>query len=624
MERLTLDWTPIDKLKVEMSLTGDRDHSDTQAPQYIYSPLDIYSSAALAAADANAATRNPYGIVNNALYAGLTTPGSSNYDATLLGRQTTVVGRLNNTNPAAASARAGAAAVLGTPDVVGNARAADWTQGLLRPADNDYFQGTLRIDYDILDDLTLTSVSAYAHKTLNYAVDDDGTAAQVVDIPVFGSVRAVDEELRLSGKSEKWNWMIGGDYDESLSVEDNYYGLSDYSANQPIPSVAPITLGENNFQTKLKTYAAFTNLEYTFTRNLSANAGVRFTQNNQTAAYCYNDPAKDTAQTEAGTFSVLQDLFTGLTLPPIGPGQCFVLGDGKNGTTFGRSTITPLERSQDQNNVSYRAGLNYKFDQGTLVYATVSRGYKAGVFSDIGAASTSQYAPAVQEKVIAYETGVKASLFDHKLQLNGAYFYYAYTDKQVRGKILDPIFGLNDKMINIPKSYVWGLEGELQARPIYGLTLSASATYLKSEVTSSFTRTIDGIPAYNANQYTGNFKGSPLPYTPEFSANADVQYEWRVGQNLAPIIGGNVLYEGSQNTTYANAVLLAGPFHIDGYTTVDFRLGIGSTDGRWQVTVFDRNAFNRAYTTSVTTFLDTVFRLTGMPSTYGVSARLRF
>jgi iron complex outermembrane receptor protein len=437
-------------------------------------------------------------------------------------------------------------------------------------------------------------------------------------------VRAVNEELRLSGKGEKLSWMIGGDYDDSQSVEDNYYGLSDYSANQPIPSVAPITLGQNNFETTLKTYAAFTNLEYAFTKSFSANAGVRFTENNESAAYCYNDPAKDTAQTEAKAFSALQDLFTGQSLPPIGPGQCFVLGDGKNGTTFGRAIIRPLERTQDQNNVSYRAGLNYKFDQGTLVYATVSQGYKAGVYSDIGAASTSQYAPAVQEKVVAYETGVKAPLFDRKLQFNGAFFYYAYTNKQVRGKVLDPIFGLNDKMINIPKSYVWGLEAEVQARPITGLALSASATYLKSAVTSSFTKTVDGIPAYNANQYTGDFKGSPLPYTPEFSANADAQYDWRVGPNLTPFIGGNFLYQGSQNTTYANSVLLAGPFHMDGYTTADFRVGIGSTDGRWQVTVFDRNAFNRVYTTSVTTFLDTVFRLTGMPNTYGVSARLRF
>jgi outer membrane receptor protein involved in Fe transport len=147
---------------------------------------------------------------------------------------------------------------------------------------------------------------------------------------------------------------------------------------------------------------------------------------------------------------------------------------------------------------------------------------------------------------------------------------------------------------------------------------------LKSEVTSSFSKTPDGTAVYNSEAYTGNFKGSSLPYTPKVSANADIQYEWLTGRNWVPFAGGNVFYQGSEKTTFSNAVLLAPDFEIASYATLDLRAGFRSEDGRWQVTAYGRNVTNKDYTTSISTFLDTRFRLTGQPAIYGVALKLRF
>jgi iron complex outermembrane receptor protein len=622
--RVTVDWTPTDRVSIETSFTAARDRSDPQAPQYVGTKYDLYSAAALAAANANPATRNPYGVVNDAVYAGYTTPGSPNYDATFLANQTTLVTRMNNTAVGAAASAAGARALLGTPLATGNPRAAEWTPGLLGPANNGYFQGTLRADFKVTDSVTLTSLSAFSHQKLDYDQDLDATTAAAPNVPIWGTVSAFNQELRLSGNSSKVNWLVGGSYDNSDSRQSNDYLLADYSGNSPIPGLAPISSTLNNFSSTLKTYAGFANGEFKITPNFSASAGVRYTKNDETASYCYNDPASDPGQSTAAVFSIFQGLFTGQKLPPILPGQCFPLGDGLSGTTFGKATLTPVNRSLDQSNVSYRAGLDYKFDQGTLIYGTVSQGYKAGLFSAIGASSTSQYAPAVQEKVVAYETGFKAPMFDRRLNLNGAIFYYDYRNKQVRGDVLDAIYGLLEKMINVPKSYVYGVEGELAARPVEGLTLSASATYLKSEVSSSFSKTLDGSQVYNASGYTGNFKGSNLPFTPKVSANADIEYQWSTGRSWAPFLGGNVLYQSSENTTFSNSVLLAGDFEIPSYVTLDLRAGVRSGDGKWQVTAYGRNVTNKDYTTSITSYLDTRFRLTGQPAIYGVSLRMNF
>src|SRR3546814_5268465 len=79
----------------------------------------------------------------------------------------------------------------------------------------------------------------------------------------------------------------------------------------------------------------------------------------------------------------------------------------------------PLFRSSlTEDNISLLAGMSYKAPSGALLYATFSRGYKAGAFSNISASSTSQYVPARQERVDAYEAGAKLPLFDKHLQFN--------------------------------------------------------------------------------------------------------------------------------------------------------------------------------------------------------------
>lgn len=614
--RLTAVWKPTSDLKIEAMGTIVEDTSDVQAPQYLGTQLNIYSAASLAAANANPATRNPFAVVNDALYQSITTPGSPNYDASFLGRQTTVTRRLNG---GSARFAPGAAAILGTRRG-GDNRQAEWTPGFLRPSDNQYYQGSIRADYSI-GAVTLTSVSALARKKLDYYQDLDATVARAVDVPIYGTVTTFNQEVRLAGETSWLNWIIGGTYDNIRSTQTNFFDLYDYTGNAPLGDNGPIIqLTKNDFSSQLKTYAGFGNAELKF-GNLTVLGGVRYTKNDQTASYCYNDPQNAGPNV---VFSIFQDLFTGRTITPLTQaGLCFPLGDGLNGTTLGVSTRTPVNRTLNEDNWSFRGGANYKLANGGLLYATVSQGYKTGIFSAIGASSVSQYAPATQEKVVAYEAGFKLPLAERRFNINAAGFYYDYSNKQVRGRIADAIYGLLEKLINVPKSYVYGFEGDVLIRPVDGLTLTASGTYLKSKVSQDFSATPDGSAVYNSAGYTGNFRGSELPYTPKFSANADIQYQFDAG-DFRPFVGGNMLYQGKQNATFSNAVLRADDFVIRPYTTFDVRAGIEPADGKWKVSVFGRNITNKTYTTSVTTYLDTLFRFTGRPMTYGASFSLRY
>ena len=639
--RITVDWVPNDSLTTEAVLTASRDRSDIQAPQFVSTPLNIYSAAALAAANANPATANPYGVVNNAQYAALTDPNSLGYRGNFLGEQAVMVGRLNDKNLINAAQTAGARAFLSATDPAPNSRVADWSPGLLGPSDNGYYQGSLRVDYKITDNMALTSLTAFARQKIKYGQDLDATPARIGDVPLEGSVRTFNQEIHLSGNPSNLNWIVGADYDNSHTVQNNFYYLQDYASNAygAIPCSAAafynanackggpfayISITENDFSSKSKSYAGFANADFKFTNNLSAHAGVRYTKNKQEATYCYNDPAIDLNQGTAFIFAAALES-SPFASGPILPGQCFPIGDGFQGTTKGLPTKTPLTPPPlEENNTSYRVGVDYKLDQGTLFYAGVSRGYKAGVFSEIGASNTLEYHPATQEKLVDFEAGFKSPLFDRRVNVNGAAFYYQYTDKQVRGRVSDPVYGLLEKMINVPKSEVYGAETDIEAVPVKGLRLSLAATYLKSKVTDSFSQTLDGSVVYNAQGFHGDFKNAELPFTPKFSGTFDAEYEWSTDGKYAPFLGATVFHQGSQNTTFASSSLPAPNFAIDGYTTLDLRGGVRAADNKWAVTAYIHNVTSKYYVTSINFYLDSYERFTGMPAVYGVNLHMNF
>jgi hypothetical protein len=156
------------------------------------------------------------------------------------------------------------------------------------------------------------------------------------------------------------------------------------------------------------------------------------------------------------------------------------------------------------------------------------------------------------------------------------------------------------------------------------LRLSAGATYLDSKITSNFSSAADGTPVYNDQSYTGNFKGSQLPYTPKFSANVDAEYDVPLTTSVSGFLGGTVVYMGSENGTFGTATLPNDQFEIPGYTTLDLRAGATGEGGRWRVQAYGRNVTNTVYTTSVSEYHDTSIRFRGKPAIYGLLVAFKY
>lgn len=550
--RLLLDYRPTDRLKLSLSLTASSDNSDTMA------------------------------------------------------------GQLTNVAPVVPALAA--PGLVGSPLAPNDPRAADWTPGFKDRSNDRFYQAALRGEYALSDDLKLISVTSFAHQKVDKMLDQDGSAAFSAQVHPFGDINAFSQEVRLTGTTSNLTWIVGASYDHDR-ISDNFdYILTNNSTNQPIPTLPRFSEVLAATDQSVDTYAVFGNAEYRINDRLSAHIGLRYTDDNRIGVNCTSDPTS--GQTLTNQFNALQELFsaTGLKTTPVVPSKpfsCLQFTPAPDLTPSG-----PFKTSLHQDNVSWRVGLDYKLQQGTLLYVSTSRGYKAGVISPVAALSVTSNAPVKQERVDAYEAGFKAPLFDHRVQLNAAAFYYDYKDKQIRTRFFDPVFALLEKLANIPGSRIAGVEAELVARPIDGLDLSVSGTYLDAKVTKPFI-------SYNAQGAFGDFDGSKLPYTPRATLVGDAQYSWNISGGRKALVGASVTYNSEAQTTFATPALPETNYNMPAYTLLDLRAGISAADDSWRLLFWGRNVTNKFYITNIADANDSRYRYVGMPATYGVTLTLR-
>ncbi len=588
--RLLLDWRPNDRLKVSFNLNGWRDHSDTQAGQL------------------SGVWFNDPGVISpNNL-----TPVTANYHPNAA---------YFATYPASIQA------LVREPLSPTNDQQADWAPGT-HPHNAEYFyQGDVRADYMLTRDINLTSITSYEYFRENNIVDQGGVGYAESTGTVQGEADSVYQELRLNGHFGEGHgsWIFGVNYQKDGNHEFDYFdplgvspvfltGGSQFSELQ----IAPFKFGAKN-NTSANTYSAFAHVEYPILENLTVNGGIRYTKSDQSFVSCSTGDAPIGAFTN-GLAAALAAAFGGATPIPAAPGTCGTLGPAPNFQPG--AVMTTL----NQSNVPWRAGLDWRPARNQLLYFSVSRGFKAGTAPALVGTIYTQYQPVKQESLISYELGGKFGLLDNHLQLDGALFHYDYKDKQELGRENDPlgIFGAEETLLNIPKSTEDGAELSAVWRPLGGVTLNASVTYLDSKVTSNF---INYSPYVLSAADTVNFKGEAFPNTPKWSAHYGGRYDWALSDKLLAFVTADASYQsstvGAFGASHADAIG-APSLAIKSYGLLNLSAGLQSLDKHWLVEVFGRNVTNTYYWNTVYWVGDSTLRYPGLPTTYGVRLSYKY
>lgn len=503
-----------------------------------------------------------------------------------------------------------------------NPRAADWTPNVPR-RDNSMWQASLRGDFDVTDDITLTSISSYVRYRQDQADEGDGLPILNLDlVKNDGWIKSFSQEVRLANSGTgRLKWVVGANYEKSnvdQTVESN---SPDSTATATFFQNFGYTLRTGYYinEQDMRNYAFFGNVEVTPIDLVTVKAGVRYTNSRATNYSCMTDLTG--LPNDLG--GVFMDIIQGGRLGPYIPGSCLTvndLGTAINGVPAGDSGAYTGKLSED--NISWRLGVDVKPNDDLLLYANVAKGYKAGGFPTTSATFMSQFQSVPQESVLSVEGGVKISALDRALQVNAAGFYYDYANKQLRGKVNNPIFGILDQLVGVPGSRIYGGEIELNLRPAKGLTLNSSFTYIEAEITD--------YTGVDPNNQVRDFSGTRIPFTPKYQFAASADYEFDVGAVRASLgatvnarsktvgsIGGDI----NPTSAVPNNFLLRG---IDGYTLVDLRASIYDPDRSWRVGIWGKNVANKYYWHNAVAGYDTFVRYAGMPATYGVTVSFEY
>jgi outer membrane receptor protein involved in Fe transport len=493
----------------------------------------------------------------------------------------------------------------------GGARQADWTVGWPLGRDNRMGQVSLRTDYDAADSLRVSSITSYAYFEADQSQDADGTAFRLSDYTIKGRIKSFNQELRLAGGADSLRYVAGVNYEHSKGPERRDEYLRDQTAARSLMPLgfAAITqvpiIADNIYTSK----AIFGNIDYDLGELFTLHAGARYTKTKTEFEGCLaNDPdnilPRAKAQILGGTNLALRNR---LLAEGLASGCNTVL------QINGEPSFGLFSGDVPEDNVSWRVGVDFKPGDDQLIYANVSRGYKAGSFANISASDADQYIPVKQEELTAYEIGFKSSLLNRRLQINGAAFYYDYKNKQLKGRTQVPIFGFIEALVNVPKSRIKGAELQIVAAPVEGLQITAGGTYIDSKVTSEFLN-------FSQLGQQISFNNAAFPYTSKWQFNGDVGHSWGVHEDVNAFVGASATYRSSTLGDFKPDPRI----EITGYTLIDLRAGIEAPDHSWRLSVYGRNVADKYYWVTATRRSDAIVRFSGMPATYGVELALRF
>ncbi len=484
------------------------------------------------------------------------------------------------------------------------ARAADWSDRRAPHRDDRFWQASLRLDWQLASDTRVTSISAYSDLDTDDYIDRDGMPNDNSQYGLAGAIESFNQELRLSGEQGLLTYVAGVSYQSTDTLEQQTVSIESASNVQNTFGVK-FSDASNRIENELSSLAFFASGDWALADDITLTTGLRHTKSTMDFAGC----ASLTEPAAIQAFSNISAFFRNLLNLPATP---FTLANNNCATLGADFLAVEPQKSLDEDNLSWRLALGWDISEDTLLYLSASRGYKAGNSITVAGSSSAQYEPVNQEELTSFEAGFKAQLLARSMQLNGSLFQYDYKHKQTRSKIVDPVFGPLQALVNIPESKAWGGELEMQWLPLAGLAINAGTAYLDTEIEK-----FNGFDALGA---TRDFSGQPFSFAPEWQFNLDLDYRWSLGRELLAFAGAGVTHHSATTADFDSNPL----FDIDAYTLVDLRAGVESADGRWQVTAWGRNVTDEYYWQSVIRVQDSVVRVAGMPATYGVAAAYRF
>ena len=417
-----------------------------------------------------------------------------------------------------------------------------------------------------------SAYNSYSLSTFMTSLDDGGTAPPALIAAVAGlpsavylnnHVRQLSQELRLASKPydaavSPWTWL-GGMYfstqHTNIVENDPIFGLTEtfaaFGFNPEDPNILPDSFAgafpnDNSFfgafHYREKQASVFGEANYYFSPALHATVGARYLRGNTTL-----------------------DQKNGL----------YLAGAGNTSTTkLSSRAFTP------------KFAMTWEVNPANTLYTSVAKGFRLGgsnVFvppttcgPDLEANGIENGPPTyLPDSLWSYEAGSKSRFMNNRVTFNAAAFYVKWNNIQQGVYLPTCAYTYN---ANAGEATSRGVEFEFKAKPLAGLTLSATGGYVKAELSNN-----KGVE----NGIVGAVKGARIQGVPEYNGALSAQYNFSAFGDKSAFVMGAMQWVGSSKGSL-------NPEQTDhqrpSYHTADVSAGI-SLD-RYQVSVFVKNAFD--------------------------------
>jgi iron complex outermembrane receptor protein len=441
----------------------------------------------------------------------------------------------------------------------------------------DGYRASLEARIDLPADTQLRVLTSYFDAQTSDQADGDRTATAPPvppSLPTSGANTAVypgrigytNQELQtfttevnlLSRGEAPLQWVVGAFYmDETSPVQvlrDNRNSHDFVQSNSTIDT-----------ELKNTSKSVFGQLDYRFSERWAGDIGLRYSQDEQE--------------------------YTRLAIPGPPPPGCF-----------------PCTSDVDSNETTGRIGLKYFASDDVMMYGTVSRGYKAGGINLDP--RLPNYDPEVNDVA---ELGIKSTVADGHLRINGAVFYSQYDGIQLSSlTAVGP--ALLPNTLNAAPADIYGAELEFTGQ-FGGLGMNLGISMLHSEFTEDAMLTDSQT---NTNRLVP--EGSTVPFAPDLTVTAGLEYQFLFGNmSLTPRLQASYMDE-QQSTPFRYEQTV-----VPSRTIADFRLTFRPTD-RLRVEAFATNLLDKEYIAAQVQDASSARGglIYGAPRQYGVRAKFDF
>jgi iron complex outermembrane receptor protein len=254
-------------------------------------------------------------------------------------------------------------------------------------------------------------------------------------------------------------------------------------------------------------------------------------------------------------------------------------------TQFGNPVFssTANDASVSYAQTTGKLGADYSPNKNTMLYASLSTGYKAGGFND-GTSASNPYLKYDPEHLSAAEAGVKGRFLNGRLQLNASTFWYDYKDLQLTTRATDPTTGaVTSQTLNAAKAKITGAELEGKYAISSAGKINFSATWLDAHFKS-----------YKPTATT-DWSGYRLAKSPKTTFGLGYTHNWNLdnGAMLSSHIGTTYTSSYVLND-YGNAV----QFTQRSFHKSDVNLNYSPASFKWSVQAYVRNIEDRTVMTN--------------------------